>query len=120
MQQNPVAKADSSVSNINCAILPSRLFAPNAFTPNDDTLNDVWKISALSIYNRLGSPIAEFHLQIFNRWGTQIWQSNDIHAGWDGNYEGKEAPMDVYVYVINAAGIDGKRIHLKGTISLLR
>ena len=120
VEDKPVSKPDSSISNITCAVLPARIYAPNVFTPNKDNLNDVWKISAVSINNRLAGPLADFRCQIFDRWGTMLWQTNDISKGWDGFYKGVLAPMDVYVYVIYAQSIEGKFIHLKGTILLLK
>ena len=120
IEDEPVEHPDSSISNTACTFLRARIYAPNAFTPNTDQLNDQWKVSALSVYNLVGSPLKDFHVQIFNRWGIQVWQSDNIYAGWDGTYLGKLAPQDVYVYIINAQGMDGKNLHMKGNITLIR
>lgn len=113
--------SDTSISNQTCAVLPSRVFVPNAFTPgNNDSLNDVWKASSLSIYNAVGDKIKHFDLRIFNRWGGLVFESTDLNKGWDGNIKGTPAPMDVYIYLVDAEGIDGREIHLRGNLTLVK
>jgi len=111
---------DSSMSNLTCAVLPSRVFIPNAFSPNADSLNDVWKVSALSVFNAIGTKLTQFDAKIYNRWGTLVFESNDIYKGWDGTYKGEKSPPDVYIYVVSAEGIDKRTIQLKGNVTLLR
>ncbi len=113
-------RADSSTSNLTCAVLPSRIFVPNAFSPNGDSINDVWKVSALSVYNVIGTKLTTFDAKVYNRWGTLVFESNNIYKGWDGTFKGENAPPDVYIYMIYAEGIDHKYISLKGYITLLR
>lgn len=69
------------------------LYIPNAFTPNYDGLNDVFR--ALS-----ACPVGEFKMLIFNRWGEMIFESDDISRGWDGTKNGVPCPGDGYVYKI--------------------
>jgi gliding motility-associated-like protein len=111
---------DSSVSNVSCAILPSRMFIPNAFTPNDDGLNDVFNVTAISIFNLTGASMTDFELKIYNRWGSLIFQSNDINKGWDGTFNGKPVPVGVYMYTVAASGLDHTDYNLGGTVTLLR
>lgn len=71
------------------------VFIPNAFTPNDNGLNDVFapKISGTK----------EFTMYIFDRWGNQIFKSTDMNVGWNGrvnNGSGEPVQQDVYVYKI--------------------
>jgi gliding motility-associated-like protein len=116
---NPVA--DSSVSNRTCAVLPSRIFVPNAFTPgNNDSINDVWKISSVSVYNAVGNNLRKFDVKVFNRWGSLVFETNDLHKGWDGRFKGDIVLPDVYIYLIDAEGIDGRNIHLKGNITVIK
>src|SRR6185312_9165694 len=68
------AVRDSSVSNLSCAVLPTRMFVPNAFSPNGDKLNDVWKVSAISVYNIIGDKLRQFNVKIYNRWGTLVFE----------------------------------------------
>jgi len=111
---------DSSISNLSCAVLPSRIFVPNAFSPNGDSLNDVWKVSAISIYNVVGDKLTQFSAKVYNRWGTLVFESDDIYKGWDGNFNGGKAPTGVYIYIISAEGIDNKFITLHGNLTLMR
>jgi len=117
--QNPPGQ-DSSVSNRACAVLPSKVFVPNAFSPlNQDSLNDIWKVSSLSVYNAVGNKIKSFSAKVFNRWGTLVFESDDLNRGWDGKFRGKNLPLDVYLYIIDAEGIDGRQIHLKGNLTIV-
>ncbi len=111
---------DSSVSNIRCAILPARIFVPNAFTPNADGHNEVFKAESLSLYKLSDNKDLQFTFRIFNRWGQLLFETHDVNAGWDGTYNGKEAPLGVYVYTIEGHGLEGSRFYLNGTFNLLR
>lgn len=68
----------------------SLIYLPNAFIPDNDGLNDVFKAE--------GSNLVYFELQIFNRWGEKIFESKDISNGWDGTYNGNKAAIGVYSY----------------------
>jgi gliding motility-associated-like protein len=70
----------------------STLYIPNSFTPNDDGVND--------IFTGKGNDITRFHLQVFNRWGTQVHETFNIDEGWNGKFDGAHAPTGVYFYVI--------------------
>lgn len=90
----------------------STLYIPDAFTPNNDGLND-W-------FYTPNSNITEFSILIFDRWGTIVFKSNDIETAWDGKYKGAAAEEGVYVYKIDAAGYD-KAFYLKtGHVTLVR
>lgn len=67
---------------------------PNAFTPNADGINDTWVIENIDRY-----PAAL--VQVFNRWGQIIYDSNYTTGDWDGYYNGKLMPTGAYLYVIN-------------------
>ncbi len=74
-------------------IRPEFLFwIPNAFTPNNNGLNDVFKPVILGVHN--------YEFLIFDRWGEQIFKTNDMYEGWNGYYKGKLCTDDVYVYKI--------------------
>ena len=72
----------------------SKLFIPNAFTPNNDRLNDTWKIEPLEAY-----PSAV--LKVFNRYGQMIFSNNGIGKQWDGRYKGTLQPVGAYPYTID-------------------
>jgi gliding motility-associated-like protein len=69
---------------------PLLLWFPNAFTPNGDGVNDFFKPK--------GQEISRYKLQIFNRWGAMIFESNNISVGWDGFVKGEKAEPDVYMF----------------------
>lgn len=71
-----------------------KIFFPNAFTPNGDGLNDVFK----PVTNSLDCE--HYSISIYNRWGAMIYQSNDITVGWDGKYKGEYCQPGAYVYKI--------------------
>jgi gliding motility-associated-like protein len=58
--------------------------------------------------------------RIYNRWGQQVFASNDPNIGWDGTKGGTLQPMDVYAYTLEATFFNGKHETKKGDITLLR
>jgi gliding motility-associated-like protein len=97
----------------------NNIFIPNAFSPDGDGINDSFNIN----YNNNISPFPISHcvLHIFNRWGEEIFQSEDITKGWDGKKAGKECPGGVYVYkiVFEVDGVAGNQERV-GTVMLVR
>jgi len=91
------ASSTSSLSNIAEAIPKPILYIPSAFTPNDDGINDFFGVKA--------EGIGAFNIQIFNRWGERIFESDDITKLWDGTYLGERiTSTDVFVYQVKAVG----------------
>jgi gliding motility-associated-like protein len=88
------------------------LYIPNAFTPNNDGVNDYFFASVLNV--------VEFEIIIFNRWGEILFKSNDINFKWDGNFQGAPAQVDVYGYLVTGTGYHGKHFYETGTVTLLR
>ena len=91
----------------------NRLLIPNAFTPNGDGKNDLFKID-----NFTDQELLEF--KIFNRWGTILFTTEDPSIGWDGTYKGKKQPFGVYGYVIRIVYAQNVVETYKGTVTLLR
>ena len=94
----------------------SDIFIPNAFSPNNDGKNDVFRI--------LGNNIFDFKLSVYNRWGELVFESNKIDEGWDGKYKGKDVSAGVYVWVLDAKDANGKVINyhnkFSGNLNLFR
>jgi gliding motility-associated-like protein len=90
----------------------SELQIPNAFSPNDDGINDEWKVSYRSLL--------DFHCWIFDRHGHRLYEFTDPSQGWDGKHNGKVVSPGVYYYVIMATGSDGKRYKKSGDINIIR
>jgi len=88
------------------------LFIPNAFTPNADGSNDIFKVSGLNII--------EFDFSVFNRWGIKLFQTNDPGEGWDGYYKGKMSPVGTYVYVLYYKDALNNYHHKYGHFLLIR
>ncbi|MES2394651.1 MAG: PKD domain-containing protein, partial [Bacteroidota bacterium] len=89
-------------------------YIPNAFTPNDDGINDA--------FTGKGIFITEFEMAIFDRWGNLIYKTDDINKPWDGKAnEGKEAAQaDVYVYAVKVTDFKMKKHTYKGIVTLVR
>jgi gliding motility-associated-like protein len=89
------------------------VYLPNAFTPNDDSKNDLFK--------PLSNCGISGEIKIYNRWSNLVYASTDLYTGWDGKYKGSKQPNDVYAYYITykAANRPGT-FSKKGTFILLR
>lgn len=91
----------------------SQIITPNAFTPNGDGNNDDFYI-----YHQ---GLLDFEIQIFDRYGVQLYQSSDPNFRWKGVAKnGEPLPEGVYVFTLTAKGKDGKGFVQKGTITLIR
>jgi gliding motility-associated-like protein len=95
-----------------------QLFIPNAFTPDGDGVNDIFYLKSKGI-----SQVKT--MRIFNRWGNKIFEkvngyTNTPTDGWDGKYQGKKLPPDVYVYIIEAVCTNGKIYSYKGDVTILQ
>lgn len=87
------------------------LYIPNTFTPNHDSVNDVWYIQ--------GTCLGAIKCLIYNRWGEKIYEITDIENGWNGTYKGVGVPDGVYVYVLEVETTTGI-IDKAGHITLFR
>ncbi len=85
---------------------------PSAFSPNGDGQND-------KLFVR-GDGFTEFELQIFNRIGEMVFQTNNNNFGWDGTYKGQKQEVDVYMYFLKGTCISGYQVVKKGSVTLLR
>jgi len=83
---------------------------PNAFTPNNDGINDTWHIQFLDNYQNCT-------VSIFNRLGQRVYFSNGYGTPWDGIYNGSALPTGTYYYVIDLKNINKV---LSGYVSLIR
>lgn len=102
------------IGPMSVTISESKLEMPNAFSPNGDGINDVYK--AKDGYQ----SIIEFHAYIFNRWGQKLYEWDDPAGGWDGKYNGKDVKQGVYFVLVKAKGADGRTFNIKRDVNLLR
>ncbi|MES2515168.1 MAG: gliding motility-associated C-terminal domain-containing protein [Bacteroidota bacterium] len=103
---------DMDSVTIDVTLESPTLYVPNAFTPNGDSINDIFWIGATNI--------KEFNIIIFDRWGLKLFESSDLSISWTGMVNGKEVPDGCYFYLINAKGIDDVGIKKQGTVTLFK
>lgn len=92
----------------------SVLNVPNAFSPNGDGINDVFRVK------QDYKSIVEFHGYIFSRHGKKLFEWTDLTDGWDGTFHGSDVADGVYYVRIDAKGADGKKYNIKKAVNLLR
>lgn len=100
---------------VNIEYLPctkENIYIPNAFTPNGDKVNDL-------LYVR-STILKSMHLEIYDRWGHKVFQTDNIDEGWDGNYKGQPVPLESYGYYFKGECMQGDKIILKGNITILQ
>ena len=94
---------------------PYDLFVPNAFSPSGDGINEVF-IPVIST-----TELGVYEFQIFDRWGTELFYTEDILEGWDGLYKGAKVFPGVYVWKLKLRVYDQVIVrNLKGTVTVLR
>lgn len=103
----------SAIDTINVDIEPCDIWFPNAFTPNDDGLNDIARVTGnLKFYKN-------FSLSIYNRWGQRVFYTEDIYSGWNGEFNGVKQGLGTYFYMI-CYSLQGKNHFMKGDLELIR
>ncbi|MBK7872809.1 MAG: gliding motility-associated C-terminal domain-containing protein [Saprospiraceae bacterium] len=94
------------------------VFAPSAFSPNNDGVNDIF-------YLQGKGDAKVIYLRIFDRWGNQVFQIqngrlNDQSQGWNGIVNEKIVPSQSFIYIAEIEFLDGTRKRLSGEISLIK
>ncbi len=110
---NNGCRASDSVSfGLRC---PTSIYVPNAFSPNGDGINDTFNIQAFDTES--------FGLQIFDRWGNKVFDTEDHEDDWDGSFNNQIAQTGIYTWVLAYTGYDdaGNTIDdsLKGVVHLM-
>ena len=105
-----------STSNVIVITSDFSLYVPNAFTPNDDGINDVFTPVGIGIDQE------NYELSIYDRWGLKIWSTNEPNKGWDGKtLSGSDTvQQDVYVWRINLKKFNGTKKNYTGHVTLIR
>ncbi|MFC4261809.1 gliding motility-associated C-terminal domain-containing protein [Ferruginibacter yonginensis] len=88
-------------------------YVPNAFSPNGDGQNDIFRPIPVGISNTT-------YFRIFNRYGELVFETNQWLKGWDGTFKGKPAIAGVYVWMVKGRDKDGKVVEMQGTVNLIR
>jgi gliding motility-associated-like protein len=87
---------------------------PNAFTPDGDLTNDVFRPVTLP------EKISSFSMYIYDRWGKQVFFTNDVTQGWDGTINGSPAQIGGYVYVVKYGNPSGAEREKRGMVTVVR
>jgi len=91
------------------------VFIPNAFSPNGDGINDIFKPSA--------NDLDHYELRIFNRWGEQMFSTTDPSIGWNGSNSGSDyfVPAGAYAYLVKYSGLCSQdKVEKTGTVMVIR
>ena len=88
------------------------LYVPNSFTPDDDRFNNTFEASTIGVQS--------LKIDIFNRWGEVVYQSNDSNFIWNGTYNNSIAPDGTYTYSIEFITDSGRNKTQLGHVNLLR
>ena len=89
-------------------------YAPNAFTPNDDGVNDYFAPQGAGIDENA------FQLIVYSRWGEELFKSEAMKNQWNGNAFGKPCPEGIYAWVANFKDLEGKSYQYKGVVTIIR
>lgn len=104
----------SALSSVELKEVVCKIFIPSAFTPNNDRVNDVFRISGAGY-------VKDFSMQIYNRFGRVIYETSNALQGWDGLFAGLQQPAGLYVYRITFINLQtGEENNLKGNVMLIR
>jgi gliding motility-associated-like protein len=102
-------ESDSILLDLGCDVM---IYVPTAFTPNADEHNEFFLIA--------GTNLLSFEMSIYDRWGEQMFYTNDINNRWDGKHRGKLVPSGVFSYHIKAYGRDNQTVEKQGKITVIR
>lgn len=101
---------DTVTVRVNCG----DIVLPNAFSPNSTN-------AAVNRFGILNNQIVKLnYFRIYDRWGVLVFETNNVTEGWDGTYNGKIAPVGVYVWTADAFCSTGKSIKKQGNVTLMR
>ena len=106
--------SDSACVTVYVELPCGEFYLPSAFSPNNDSENDVFKAYI--------NPdcVKEFKLIIYNRWGENVFETEDVTHAWDGMFHGSMSNSAVYAWYCRAEFTNGNKIDRKGNVSLVR
>tara|TARA_R110001592_G_scaffold363109_2_gene680419 strand:+ start:104689 stop:109551 length:4863 start_codon:yes stop_codon:yes gene_type:complete len=104
----------ADISYMTEVFTEQKIYVPTAFTPNGDGVNEFFQISTFNV------PISEFEIQIFDRWGEMIFESDQLDFKWDGTYRNILSHTGQYVWKIRYNDGIPKKVELTGRVNLLR
>ena len=91
------------------------IYAPNAFTPDGDELNQTWRVYMDGI------DFYDFHLVMYNRWGEPVWESYNVIGEWNGSYGGNPVEEGTYIWVVEAKDANSDKLYeFRGHVTVLK
>ncbi len=110
---------EEGTASVNVPIAASLDLLPKVFTPNSDNTNDFFTFYDKNVSEFIMPVDQIVSFQIFNRWGTKVYDNDTPEKGWDGKINGKDASQDVYLYQVEL-GDNFCNQKLVGDVTLLR
>jgi gliding motility-associated-like protein len=122
MPQQTITYRLTATNSIGCSqydevivtVLPYCIKVKNAFTPNGDGVNDTWMV-----YDQY-ECLKNVRAQVFNRYGSKVYESTNYRNEWRGTYNGKSLPDATYYYVLDFTLITGTVVQVRGDVTILR
>ncbi len=93
---------------------------PNTFAPREDVTGNTTIFGVNATFRPVYQDVTTFKMEIYNRWGQLIFETDDINEGWDGRFNGEIAPDGVYVYVVRGRFVSGKEYNKSGNVLLIK
>jgi gliding motility-associated-like protein len=113
---NPPCKADTANVKLNFIDCNCRMSVPNAFTPNDDGIDDLFKPICTCDLN-----IINYHFKIYSRLGQLVFSTNDLNASWNGTFKSLPQEVNTYSYIIEWTNpTTNEKEITKGNVHLIR
>lgn len=99
--------------NVVVTVIPYCINAVKAFTPNGDGIHDLWVVTT-------GACVDNIKARVYNRYGGLIYSNDNYKNDWDGTYKGNKVSDGTYYYTLDIVLISGRRVLLKGDVTILR
>jgi gliding motility-associated-like protein len=112
---NEIGCSGNALVKVNVNPVCGELYVPNTFTPNGDLMNDELTIGGLK-----SDCINEYEFEVYDRWGTKVFQTDDIKTSWNGTYQDLELNSGVYFYRLKIVMWDAEVIEKSGNCSIVR
>ncbi len=113
---HPITNCPDTISKLIDVVPTVEFHFPNAFTPNNDSSNDLF------LGNGFFDGLVNYQMNIYNRWGQLVFETSDPRVGWNGMEfnSGPQAPQGVYVFKVTYSEPRGGNVNTDGHVTLLR
>ncbi len=104
----------TSTDDALVTVLPYCIKVMDAFTPNGDNINDKWLVT------QGGACTTQSKVTVFNRYGSEVYSNPNYQNDWTGTYKGKTIPDGTYYYQVEFTLVGGRKLFVKGDVTILR